>query len=77
MFTLAFYKDAQGHEPVLDWLRRLPPRKRRAIGVAMFEILQHDQSEISTLESGQANPTYRTLQTLAAALGGRIDLVIG
>ena len=36
-----------------------------------------NQSEISTLESGQANPTYRTLQTLAAALGGKIDLVMG
>jgi ribosome-binding protein aMBF1 (putative translation factor) len=35
-----------------------------------------NQSEISTLESGQANPTYRTLQTLAAALGGKIELVI-
>ena len=36
-----------------------------------------NQSEISTLESGQANPTYRTLQTLAAALGGKIELVLG
>jgi ribosome-binding protein aMBF1 (putative translation factor) len=36
-----------------------------------------NQSEISTLESGQANPTYKTLQTLAAALGGKIELVIG
>lgn len=36
-----------------------------------------NQSEISTSESGQANPTYRTLQTLAAALGGKIELVIG
>ena len=36
-----------------------------------------NQSEISTVENGQANPTYKTLQTLAAALGGRIDLVIG
>jgi ribosome-binding protein aMBF1 (putative translation factor) len=35
-----------------------------------------NQSEISTLESGQANPTYRTLQTLAAALGGKIELVV-
>jgi hypothetical protein len=41
-YTLEFYEDEQGHEPVLDWLRRLPPRKRRAIGVAMFEILQHE-----------------------------------
>jgi ribosome-binding protein aMBF1 (putative translation factor) len=36
-----------------------------------------NQSEISTLENGQANPTYKTLHTLAAALGGKIDLVLG
>ena len=41
-YTLEFYEDEQGHEPVLDWLTRMPPRKRRAIGVAMFEILQHE-----------------------------------
>jgi phage-related protein len=42
VYTLEFYADAHGHEPVLDWLRRLTPSKRRAIGVAMFEILQHE-----------------------------------
>jgi hypothetical protein len=42
VYTLEFYEDEQGHEPVLDWLRRLTPGKRRAIGVAMFEILQHE-----------------------------------
>jgi transcriptional regulator with XRE-family HTH domain len=36
-----------------------------------------NQSEISNIESGQANPTYRTLQTLASALGGKIDLILG
>jgi hypothetical protein len=41
VFTLEFYEDELGREPVLDWLHRLTPRKRRAIGVAMFEILQH------------------------------------
>ncbi len=35
------------------------------------------QSEISNIESGQANPTYKTLQIVAAALGGKIDLVLG
>jgi transcriptional regulator with XRE-family HTH domain len=35
------------------------------------------QSEISTLESGQANPSYKMLQTLAAAPGGKIEPVIG
>lgn len=34
------------------------------------------QSEISSLENGQANSTFRTLQVLAAALGGKIDLVL-
>ena len=45
-YTLEFYQDEQGHEPVLDWLRRLTPPKRRAIGVAMFEILQHEGSRV-------------------------------
>ena len=35
-----------------------------------------NQSEISNIESGQANPTFRTLQTLASALGGRIEFVL-
>jgi phage-related protein len=41
-YTLEFYEDGDGHEPVLDWLRKLTPGKRRAIGVAMFEILQYE-----------------------------------
>src|SRR6267378_1472700 len=41
-YTLEFYEDAAGVEPVLVWLRGLPPRKRRAMGVALFEILQHE-----------------------------------
>jgi hypothetical protein len=42
LYTLEFYEDEHGREPVLDWLRGLTPSKRRAIGVAMFEILQHE-----------------------------------
>lgn len=41
-YTLEFYEDANGDEPVLRWLRSLTPRKRRAMGVALFEILQHE-----------------------------------
>ena len=33
------------------------------------------QSEISNIESGEANPTYKTMYEVAAALGARIDLV--
>lgn len=40
-FTLEFYADADGDQPVLRWLREeLTPTQRRAIGVAMAEILQ-------------------------------------
>jgi len=41
-YTLEFYEDEHGREPVLDWLRGLTPSKRRAIGVALFEILQYE-----------------------------------
>jgi phage-related protein len=41
-YTLEFFEDEDGSEPVLAWLRRLTPTKRRAIGVAMFEILQYE-----------------------------------
>jgi ribosome-binding protein aMBF1 (putative translation factor) len=34
-----------------------------------------NQSEISDIERGQANPTFRTLQTLAKSLGRQVGLV--
>src|ERR1700735_5325850 len=52
-------------------------RKRGWTQKKLAEKTGLNQSEISTLESGQANPTYQTLQTLAAALGGKIEFVIG
>jgi phage-related protein len=40
-YTLEFYEDERGDQPVLRWLREeLTPTQRRAIGVAMAEILQ-------------------------------------
>ncbi len=42
-FELEFYTDASGDEPVLRWLREhLSSTQRRAIGVAMAEILQEE-----------------------------------
>ena len=38
-FRLEFYKDEVGDEPVLGWLRSLDSVRRRAVGVAMHEIL--------------------------------------
>lgn len=40
-FELRFYEDEHGRSPVLRWLREeLTPTQRRAIGVALAEILQ-------------------------------------
>jgi phage-related protein len=42
-FTIEFYEDEHGESPVLRWLReQLTPTQRRAIGVAMSEILQEE-----------------------------------
>src|SRR4051794_4853660 len=54
LYRLEFYEDGHGREPVLDWLRRLTPRKRRAIGVAMFEILQHEGPHVVGTNFGKA-----------------------
>ena len=40
-YTLEFYADPAGDQPVLRWLREdLSPTQRRAIGVALREILE-------------------------------------
>jgi phage-related protein len=42
-YTIDFYEDEHGESPVLRWLREdLTPTQRRAIGVAMSEILQEE-----------------------------------
>jgi hypothetical protein len=52
-YTLEFYQDDAGREPVLEWLRSLSPRKRRALGVAMFEILQYEGPNVVTTRYGR------------------------
>jgi ribosome-binding protein aMBF1 (putative translation factor) len=89
-FMAELKREAEGQGPeALAELKHLRERyrlarrfaeARRKRGWTQKKLAQKtglNQSEISTLESGQANPTYKTLQTLAAALGGKIELVIG
>jgi ribosome-binding protein aMBF1 (putative translation factor) len=88
MAELAQEAEAEGPEAVAE-LKQLRERyrlarrfaeARRKRGWTQKKLAQRtglNQSEISTFESGQANPTCKTLQTLAAALGGKIELVIG
>ena len=35
---VVFYRTSGGNEPVLDWLRGLPPDDRRAIGVDLATV---------------------------------------
>jgi hypothetical protein len=40
-YRIDFYEDEHGDQPVLRWLREeLTPTQRRAIGVAMRELLE-------------------------------------
>jgi phage-related protein len=42
-YTLEFYEDAEGHQPVRDWLKNgLNPEDRRTVGTALRAILQEN-----------------------------------
>jgi len=54
-FTLEFYEDENGNEPVLQWLRSdLTAMQRRAIGLAMYELLEHEGIDVCKTEFGKA-----------------------
>ena len=54
VYTLEFYQAEDGDEPVLRWLRALTARKRRAMGVALFEILQHEGAGVIGTNFGKS-----------------------
>ena len=74
-YRLEFYRDERGNEPVLAWLRSLTPRKRRAMGVALFEILQHDGPRVVGTTFGRQLGggifEFRLDQNSAQILSGR------
>lgn len=54
-YTLAFYEDERGEEPARRWIKEeLTPTQRRAIGVAMHEILAHEGVDVCNSEFGKA-----------------------
>lgn len=58
-YTLEFYEEENGREPVLDWIRkRLTPTQRRAITVALEEILAYEGLGVMDAEFGK--PTSET-----------------
>ncbi len=54
-YEIEFYQDADGDLPVLRWLKEdLTPQKRRALGAAMNEILQHEGAGVVDTNFGKA-----------------------
>ena len=52
-FTLEFFMDIAGREPVLEWARSLTPVKKRAIGVAWQEVLAYLGIDVCETEFGK------------------------
>jgi hypothetical protein len=54
-YSLEFYDDpVTGRQPVLEWMRGIDPYLRRAIGVALREVLQRRGVEVCQGEWGEA-----------------------
>jgi phage-related protein len=75
-FDIEFYEDKSGDQPVRRWLRdELTPRKRRALGYAMEEVLQHLGIGVCGTEFGKQLGgglfEFRLRRNLTEILGGR------
>ncbi len=53
-YEVEFYEDANGHSPVHDWIMAVSSGLRRAIGVAMYEVLQFEGVNVCESEFGKA-----------------------
>jgi hypothetical protein len=52
-YTLEFYEDESGNEPALAFMRSLSPAKKRAIGVALYEVLQFEGPAVADGNMGK------------------------
>jgi phage-related protein len=52
-YEVEFYKDDSGKEPALEWMRGLSETKKRAIGVALHEILAYEGVGVCDSEYGK------------------------
>lgn len=53
LYAVEFYEDDNGGEPALAFMRALDPPKRRALGVAINEVLQHDGPDVANGNMGR------------------------
>lgn len=52
-YTIEWYLDENGRNVVHDWITKdLTPTQRRVIGLAMYEILQHEGEQVADGEFG-------------------------
>lgn len=52
-YEIEFYEDDQGREPALAFMRSLSGVKRRAIGVALREVLEHLGPDVCSTDYGK------------------------
>ncbi|VAW03370.1 hypothetical protein MNBD_ACTINO01-812 [hydrothermal vent metagenome] len=52
-YTLVFYAEASGREPLADFLRNLEPHKRASLVAALSEILAHQGVDVCATEYGK------------------------
>ncbi|HEY8211820.1 MAG TPA: hypothetical protein VIG99_30270 [Myxococcaceae bacterium] len=53
-YEIEFYEDEDGTEPALAFMRSLSPLKRRAIGVAVNEVLQYEGPAVAEGNMGDS-----------------------
>ena len=67
------------HIPLHDASSRAVASARALVGISQKQLAERtgiDQSDISKIERGTANPSVATLERIAAALGGRLSIRI-
>jgi putative component of toxin-antitoxin plasmid stabilization module len=52
-YKIEFFEDDDGTEPALAFMRALTPVKRRAIGVALYEVLQYEGPDVAEGNMGR------------------------
>ncbi|MDQ3264463.1 MAG: hypothetical protein M3Y59_12500 [Myxococcota bacterium] len=52
-YEIEFYEDKDGNEPALAFMRALNPLKKRAIGVAISEVLQYEGPNVANGNMGR------------------------
>jgi phage-related protein len=54
IYRIHFYKDENGREPAREFMRALPGVKRRAIGVAIGEVLEKKGADVCKTDYGKS-----------------------